>query len=281
MSDLVARYTADVALCPPPRGLFRSPAAALKWRRASRRAQWPVALITGANRGIGLAVARKLALADVIPVLGARDGARGAEAAAILVEAGLPATSVALDVASDRSVERGIERVVTNFGRIDILVNNAAVFLERRDARVSAGQGAAAETVLEMLNINAVGAYRVIAAVLPLMLRQGYGRIVNVSSDMARFDQMDVALLARGGYAVGYRMSKVALNAMTRVLAEELAGTNVKINSISPGCVRTRMGRSNADRSPEEAAESIVWLARIPDDGQSGCFFKDRQMIPW
>jgi NAD(P)-dependent dehydrogenase (short-subunit alcohol dehydrogenase family) len=109
-------------------------------------------------------------------------------------------------------------------------------------------------------------------ALVPLM--QGSGRVVDVSSGMGQLAEMN------GGYP-GYRLSKAALNALTRILADELKGTGVKVNSVCPGWVRTDMGGADAPRTPEQGAETIVWLATLPDDGPTGGFFRDRQPIPW
>lgn len=240
-----------------------------------------VALVTGAGRGIGMAVARRLAVAGVETVLGIRGRARGAAAVETFAAEGLAASAVDLDVDCDAAVTRSVAEVLERHGRVDILVNNAAVLLEHRAARVSLGEGPAPATVLDTLDTNVVGAYRLMAAVLPGMLVRNYGRIVNVSSDMARSPELEGRLALRGGFAIAYRMSKAALDTMTRVVADEVSGTNVKINSASPGCVRTAMGRPDADRSPEQGADTIAWLATLPDDGPSGCFVKDRRVVPW
>ncbi|HSS66369.1 MAG TPA: SDR family NAD(P)-dependent oxidoreductase, partial [Gammaproteobacteria bacterium] len=130
------------------------------------------------------------------------------------------------------------------------------------------------ELLRESFDVNTLGPLLVAKSLVPLMRRNDYGRIVNVSSGMGQLSDMD------GGYP-GYRISKTALNAVTVILARELEGTNIKANSVCPGWVRTDMGGDNAPRSPEQGADTIVWLATLPDDGPSGGFFRDRKRIAW
>jgi NAD(P)-dependent dehydrogenase (short-subunit alcohol dehydrogenase family) len=241
----------------------------------------PVALVTGANRGIGLEVARQFAARGVLPVLGARNAERGVTAVDGLRAAGLQAVAVRLDVTCDHDVADAVDAVLTHFGRLDIVVNNAAMFPESREGRVSHAAGACGRTLLELLDVNAVGAYRVAAAALPVMLRQGFGRIINVSSDMASTSELQAVGPPPGGFCVGYRMSKTALNVMTQVLATEVQGTGIRVNAVSPGQVRTDMGRLDADRSVSEGADSIVWLALLGEDGPNGALVRDRQVVPW
>lgn len=248
--------------------------------RAPRRTTFPVALITGANRGIGFAVARDFAHNGVLPVLGARDVGRGIAARDALRGEGCPAEVVELDVTSDWQVEAAIARTLKRFGRIDVLINNAGVFTEGRTHRATAGEGHCGTQMLDLLDVNVVGAYRMIVRVVPAMRQQGYGHIVNISSDMARTASLGPGLEDAGGFAVGYRMSKTALNTLTRVLSIELAACNIKINCISPGLVRTSMGRPDADRTPAEAAREIVAFA-LREDAPSGVFIRSGAQIEW
>lgn len=234
-----------------------------------------IAVVTGANRGLGLQTARELALRGYRVVLGCRDVAKGEAAAAGLRTAGLEVHATLLDVRSDAIVDTFITTVREEHGRIDVLVNNAGSIIE-----ADLGHGAPpstvdvpAETILRAFDNNTVGAYRLCRAVLPLMNAARYGRIVNVSSGMGALDEMV------GGWPA-YRISKAALNAVTRVFAAE-AGSGVKINSVCPGWVRTDMGGANAPRDIEEGATGIVWAATLPDDGPTGGFFRDRQAIAW
>lgn len=247
---------------------------------APRRAACPVALITGANRGIGFAVARDFAHHGVLPVLGARDLGRGIAARDALLDEGCHAEVVELDVTSDLQVGAAIARTLERFGRIDILINNAGVFTEGRAQRATAGEGLRGGQMRDLLDVNVVGAYRMIVGVLPAMRRQGFGHIVNISSDMARSASLASGLEDAGGFAVGYRMSKTALNTLTRVLSAEVAAWNIKINCISPGLVRTSMGRPDAHRMPAEAARDIVALA-LKEEPPNGAFFRGGEEVDW
>jgi NAD(P)-dependent dehydrogenase (short-subunit alcohol dehydrogenase family) len=231
-----------------------------------------VALITGANRGIGFEIARQLAHRGLRIVVGAREAREGDRAVGELAAEG-PVVAETIDVADAASVEQAIRAVSARFGRIDVLVNNAGVL-------VDTGQTAAQiplDDVRKTLEINLIGAWRVSQAVLPLMRRQRYGRIVNVSSSMGTL--ADVA--GSGGGWPAYRLSKTALNTLTMLLASELRGENVLVNAVSPGWVRTRMGGDGAPRSVEEGADTPVWLATLPDGGPSGQLFLDRKRIDW
>jgi NAD(P)-dependent dehydrogenase (short-subunit alcohol dehydrogenase family) len=124
------------------------------------------------------------------------------------------------------------------------------------------------------METNVYGVLRVTQALIPLMKKQNYGRIVNVSSGMGQLHDM-------GGGSTGYRISKTALNALTRIFASELQGTNILVNSVCPGWVKTDMGGENASRTPEEGVDTIVWLATLADGGATGGFFRDRKSIDW
>jgi NAD(P)-dependent dehydrogenase (short-subunit alcohol dehydrogenase family) len=226
-----------------------------------------VALVSGANRGIGREVARQLVDQGYKVVVGSRDLGKGETTAA---ELGDGAVAAQLDVRDDASVREAVSFVEREFGRLDVLVNNAGI--------TDRWRGTAAEAdfdqVQEILDTNLFGSWRLAKAALPLMRRNGYGRIVNVSSGMGQLSDM-------GGHSPGYRVSKTGLNALTRILTAELADENILVNSVCPGWVRTDMGGQNARRSVEEGADTPVWLATLPDDGPTGGFFRDRKPIPW
>jgi NAD(P)-dependent dehydrogenase (short-subunit alcohol dehydrogenase family) len=222
-----------------------------------------VALVTGANRGLGRAVGAGLHAAGHRIVLAARDAAA---AAAVAAEMGGRALGVALDVTQEHSVRDARQRI----GDVDILVNNAGVLLDagRTPSTVPLG------LVEQELAVNTLGAWRVSQAFLPGMIARGWGRIVMVSSGTGAF--------SNGLYpgAPGYSVSKAALNAVTVLLAREAYGTGVLVNAVNPGLVRTRM-RPDAERSPEEAAADVVWAATLPDDGPTGSFLRSRHPIDW
>ncbi len=233
-----------------------------------------VAVVTGANRGIGLAIVRLLARQGLTAVLTARDAQKGDAAAAALAADGLQVPVVALDVCSDDSVRTAIARVVELFGRVDVLVNNAAILREGFSPEDASVLDAPADVVLETFEVNTLGPLRLIQAVVPHMKRFGYGRIVNVSSGAGQLAEM-------GGGFPAYRMSKAALNALTRITAAELGPGDIKINAMCPGWVRTDLGGPNATRTPEKGAETAVWLAGLPADGPTGGFFRDMKPIAW
>jgi NAD(P)-dependent dehydrogenase (short-subunit alcohol dehydrogenase family) len=156
-------------------------------------------------------------------------------------------------------------------GRADVLVNNAGVMLDGGGRRIA---DLSLDVLQATLEVNLYGALRVTQALLPMMRRHRYGRIVNLSSGLGQLADM-------GSGTPAYRISKTALNAFTRILAAELEGTNIKVNSLCPGWVRTDLGGPNAPRSVEEGADTAVWLATLPDKGPSGGFFRDRKRIAW
>jgi NAD(P)-dependent dehydrogenase (short-subunit alcohol dehydrogenase family) len=233
-----------------------------------------VALVSGANRGIGLEVVRQLGKLGMIAVLGSRDPDKGATAAGRLASAGVEAPVVALDVTDAGSIASAVADVVERFGRIDVLVNNAGIALDGSRSPVSSVLEVSPQIVARTLDANTLGPLRLIQAVVPAMRARGYGRIVNVSSGLGQISGM-------GGSWPGYRMSKAALNALTRIVAAEVGSANIKVNAVSPGWVRTDMGGQEAPRSVAQGADTIVWLATLPDDGPSGLFFEDRKPIAW
>jgi NAD(P)-dependent dehydrogenase (short-subunit alcohol dehydrogenase family) len=226
-----------------------------------------VALVSGANRGIGREIARQLAEHGLSVVVGSRDAARGERTA---TEIGSRAVATQLDVRDEESVRSAVRFVEDGLGRLDVLVNNAGIGGRHHPG----GSEADLDTVKNVLETNLFGAWRLATLALGPMRREGYGRIVNVSSGMGQLDAM-------GGGNPGYRLSKTGLNVLTRILAAELAGENVLVNSMCPGWVRTDMGGATARRSVEEGADTAVWLATLPDGGPSGGFFRDRRPIPW
>jgi NAD(P)-dependent dehydrogenase (short-subunit alcohol dehydrogenase family) len=160
------------------------------------------------------------------------------------------------------------------YGRLDVLVNNAAILIDEPGGFKASLFDLKADTLRRTMETNLLGPIRLIQAAAPLMREQAYGRIVNISSSAGQLTDMG------SGYPA-YRMSKTALNALTRIAAAELGGGNVKVNAMCPGWVRTDMGGTSATRSPEEGADTAVWLATLPDDGPTGGFFRDRKPIAW
>ncbi len=229
-----------------------------------------IAVVTGANRGIGFEICRQLARKGLRVILTARDEARASEAAARLRSEGLEAQPRALDVTSAESVRAFVRALREDPGRADVLVNNAGIFIDGETPALQAD----IDVVRRTLETNLYGPWLLCQQIIPLMLQNGYGRIVNLSSGMGQLSDMN------GGHA-GYRLSKAGINVMTRVLADELKGTNVLINSVCPGWVRTDMGGKEAPRTVEQGADTPVFLATLPDGGPGGGFFRDRKTIPW
>ena len=221
-----------------------------------------VALVTGASRGIGAEIARQLAGDHGFQVFaGARDPGD--------VEPGEGIEPIQLDVTNQASVEAARERVQSDPGRLDALVNNAGIYGEP--------VGVAdydLDEAHEVIETNVFGPWRLIQAFLSLLRGSEHPRIVNMSSGAGQLSDMN------GGRAA-YRVSKTGLNALTRVLAADERGSGILVNTMCPGWVRTDMGGSGAPRSVAEGADTAVWLATVPDDGPSGGFFRNRKPIPW
>jgi NAD(P)-dependent dehydrogenase (short-subunit alcohol dehydrogenase family) len=237
-------------------------------------AETRIAIVTGANRGIGFEIVRQLARQGLIAVLGARDPEKGNAAAATLASEGLEPPVVALDVTDDESVRAAVAHVMDLFGRVDVLINNAAILKEGFSPEEASVLDAPADVVIETFKANTLGPLRLIQAVVPHMKSLGYGRIVNVSSGAGQLAEM-------GGGFPAYRMSKAALNALTRMTAAELGPADIKINAMCPGWVKTELGGPNATRPVEKGAQTAVWLATLPADGPTGGFFRDMKPIPW
>jgi NAD(P)-dependent dehydrogenase (short-subunit alcohol dehydrogenase family) len=229
-----------------------------------------VAVVTGANRGIGLEMCRQLGQVGYAVVLTARDADKGARAARALRREGVDAHFNLLDVTSLEDAQRVAQEVERDLGRIDALINNAAIAIDPKDSIATVDL----DVMRRTFETNLYGVLGCCQAFLPLMKKQAYGRIVNVSSGRGSFTK-----LASDGPC--YRISKTALNALTVVLADDTKDHNILINAVTPGWVRTRLGGMKAPRSTSEGAEAAVWLAMLPDDGPRGRFFKDREEFPW
>jgi NAD(P)-dependent dehydrogenase (short-subunit alcohol dehydrogenase family) len=199
-----------------------------------------------------------------------RDPVAGERAVAELREQGLDVRDAVLDVASRASVEKCARGLASEGIDVDVLVNNAGVVKDHGGV-LDLDDGTLAET----LEVNLFGPLRAARAFMPGMVARGYGRVVNVSSGAGAICE-DVS-----SYAPGYSISKAALDMLTRKLAVAVGGPDVKVNAMCPGWVRTDMGGNAAPRSPEEAADTIVWLATLPADGPTNGFFRDRKRIAW
>jgi NAD(P)-dependent dehydrogenase (short-subunit alcohol dehydrogenase family) len=226
----------------------------------------PVAVVTGANRGIGHEVVRQLAADGYIAVLGSRDQGKGERAAAEIGLDGVIARQ--LDVSDDDSVREAGQWIEESLGRADVLVNNAAILYDTSNRATDVSL----DVIREALETNLFGAWRMAQALLPMLLRSPHPRIVNVSSGGGSLSTM-------GGGTPAYSVSKASLNALTRLLAGELRG-RVLVNSVCPGWVATDMGGPGG-RPLQQGAAGVVWAATLPDDGPSGGFFRDGREVPW
>jgi NAD(P)-dependent dehydrogenase (short-subunit alcohol dehydrogenase family) len=237
-----------------------------------------VALVTGANRGLGLGVARQLAEAGMTVFLTARDAEKGGTAASALREEGLAVRFLSLDVTDAAAPARIARQVEVQTGRLDVLVHNAAAFADWSETASSADL----EAVERMLQVNLVGPWRLTQALLPLLKRSDAGRIVFVTSGAASHGETAWGLSANGGAAASYGVSKAALNALAVKWAAELADTPILVNAVDPGLTDTAPGMADMGARPvAESAPGVVWAATLPAHGASGGFFRDGGPIPW
>jgi len=232
-------------------------------------ADTPIALVTGANRGIGLEVCRQLAGRGYTVLLGSRDLAKGQAAAAHLKRQGGEVLPYQLDVTDPDSIEQVRAQVDRTFGRLDVLVNNAAILYDTWQRVLTADLA----VVREALETNTLGAWQMCQTFVPLLRRSPHGRIVNVSSEAGSLAGME-------GGTPAYNLSKAGLNALTRMLAAELRGSRILVNAVCPGWVATDMGGAGG-RPVAAGAASVLWAVTLPDDGPTGGFFRDGKPLPW
>jgi NAD(P)-dependent dehydrogenase (short-subunit alcohol dehydrogenase family) len=223
-----------------------------------------VALVTGANRGIGREVVRQLLDSGFVTILTARDERKGRDAAEVLGSEFLH-----LDVSDEESVVRCFRAVDDRYGRLDVLVNNAAIHYDTWQRGIEADL----DVVRQALETNLLGSWQACLRAIPLMRRHRWGRIVNVSSEAG-------SLASMGSGTPAYAVSKAALNALTRVLAAEVAGSGILVNAICPGWIATDMG-GPAGRPVELGGQRIMWGVLLGDDGPTGGFFRDGRAVPW
>jgi NAD(P)-dependent dehydrogenase (short-subunit alcohol dehydrogenase family) len=241
-----------------------------------------IAFITGANRGLGFETARQLGRRGIRTIVGARDAAKGAEAADRLRDEGIDAYAIELDVTCAASARAAAQRIRSEHGGLDILVNNAGILPE---AAAGAAEPMDVDLFRQTYETNVFGAVTVIGEFLPLLRESGAGRIVNVSSTMGSLaDQSDPSSPYYGLDVPAYRTSKLALNGITVALAKELADTPIKVNAICPGSVKTDLAPGNREQAPdttEQGSRIVVEMAMLPDDGPSGRFVDRDGAVPW
>jgi NAD(P)-dependent dehydrogenase (short-subunit alcohol dehydrogenase family) len=228
-----------------------------------------IALVTGANRGLGFETCKQLSQLGVTVLLTSRDPIKGEVAAKQLIDKGLDVIFYQLDVSDRSNIKDIFTKIENQFGRLDILINNAAILYDKDQSTMNADL----ELVTKALTTNLFGPWLLCQAFVPLMEKNGYGRIVNVSSGAASMHYME-------GGTPAYGISKVALNALTRKLASELGRKNVLVNSVDPGWVATDMG-GHGGRPIEDGCRGIVWAATLPNNGPSGGFFHDGEPELW
>ena len=238
-----------------------------------------VVLITGATRGLGREVARQLAERGATVLVSARDPATADQTAAELGQAGdVRALAVGLDVSDAEAVRESAAALRRDPGRLDVLINNAAAYVDWTELATVADLGASEQ----VLSTNLFGPWRAIQALLPLLRESPHPRIVNVSSGAGSHGDAQFGLTRRGGAAASYGISKAAQNALTATLAAELADTPILVNAVCPGLTATWPGAEQMGARPiGQGAASIVWAATLPDDGPTGGLFRDGQPIPW
>jgi NAD(P)-dependent dehydrogenase (short-subunit alcohol dehydrogenase family) len=228
-----------------------------------------IALVTGANRGLGFETCKQLSQLGVSVLLTSRNPIKGEVAAKQLIDKGLDVIFYQLDVSDRSNIKDIFTKIENQFGRLDILINNAAILYDKDQSTMNADL----ELVTKALTTNLFGPWLLCQAFIPLMEKNGYGRIVNVSSGAASMHYME-------GGTPAYGISKVALNALTRKLASELGRKNVLVNSVDPGWVATDMG-GHGGRPIEDGCRGIVWAATLPNNGPSGGFFHDGEPELW
>jgi len=239
-----------------------------------------IALVTGANRGLGLEVCRQLGQKDITVLLGARDQASGQHAVDRLKAEGIDAHLILLDIADAESILKAAQLVAGQFERLDILVNNAGI-----QAQQQAPSVITAELLRNFLEINFIGHVLTTQAFLPLLKKSPSGRIVNMSSSIGSMTTMGDSVHTNPRIAaatpLGYSTSKAALNMFTVLLAKELKTANIKVNSADPGRTQTDMGGSEAPNTIEYGARPAVWLATLDENGPTGGFFSHNKVNPW
>jgi NAD(P)-dependent dehydrogenase (short-subunit alcohol dehydrogenase family) len=236
-----------------------------------------VALITGANKGIGLEIARQLVAAGATALIGARDRERGEKAARALAADRLDARFVPIDVTEQPSIDQAASRIGRDFGRLDILVNNAGIGIDN-----ALPSQLEMEVLRRTYETNFFGVFAVTKAMLPLLRKSDAARIVNISSGLGSLTQnSDPGYQYAGAKLLAYNSSKTALNALTVQFAHELRHTPIKVNSADPGYVATDLNNHRGTRTVEQGARIAVKLATLPADGPTGGYFDEDGVVPW
>lgn len=235
-----------------------------------------IVLVTGANRGLGFETSRQLAKNGHKVYMGCRNEEAGTNAAESLKSEGLNVEFVKLDVTKTADIRNFLNTLKSANERVDILINNAGVFLESdgpEDRSSSSALKVDPVIILKTIEANTMGPLKLVQSIAPMMIEKKEGRIINISSGMGQLSEMT-------GHWPGYRISKTSLNALTKILSDELSEFNISVNSVCPGWVRTDMGGENATRSIEEGVATTVWLACC-ETPPMGKFIRDKVSIDW
>ena len=239
-----------------------------------------IALITGANKGIGFEIARQLGAKGIIVLIGARDWARGDEAATRLQSEGIQATAVHLDVTDEATISAAVTFIDKTYGKLDILVNNAGISL--KEGRVPPSE-LDLEVFRKTYETNVFGLFAVTRAMLPLLRRSDAGHIVDLSSPMGSLTLTSDphSIYTQMPPLLAYRSSKTAVNAITVFFANELRQTHIKVNAVSPGYVATDLNDHQGFLTPQQGATLPVAFATLPADGPTGRFIEGDEVVPW
>ena len=233
-----------------------------------------IALVTGANKGIGKEIARQLGSLGMAVLVAARDADRGRDAAGELAAAGIDARPVLLDVTDEESVAAVAKQLERDYGRLDVLVNNAGILADR--------DGASTEDFLRTYQTNVVGVVTVTRAMLPLLAKASEPRVVNLSSELGSLARLADPTSRQAGIVLyAYNSSKAALNAVTVMFANEVREAGIKVNAVSPGYCATDMNDHRGVRTAAEGASVAVRLATVPSTGPSGTFHGEDGPLPW
>lgn len=234
-----------------------------------------VALVTGANRGLGFETAKQLGLRGFKVYMASRDEQKGKAACDVLKSMGMNVESVKMDVTKTKEIRDAVDLFKKNKEIPDVIINNAGVFLESLTDTGTSTSVLIVDPViiLKTIETNTMGPLKLFQALVPLMKDKNDARIINISSGMGQLADMQ-------GNWPGYRMSKTSLNALTKILQAEVLDTNITVNSVCPGWVKTDMGGEAATLTVEEGVKTTLWLATT-DDPPAGKFFRDCKEIPW
>lgn len=233
-----------------------------------------IAVITGANRGLGLALSEAMAQRGFKVLMAMRNPDKAQKTLNTLTMKGLDVVPMKLDVSQEKSIHDFVEAIKREYGFVDVLVNNAGILIDSEDGGNTSIFKTKASTLQKSFATNTMGPFLLTQKIFPLMKQEGYGRIVNVSSNMAQLSEKQKS-------SASYRISKTALNMVTNLFASEVQGEDICVNSVSPGWVRTDMGGPNADRSLDQGIKGILWAATLPKGGPNGGFFRDGEPLSW